>query len=66
MEGSGRAAWRKLLGEMPTGEGLACLIGRCAVQAWSSPQGSADSWLFWGQQWPAFKFQLSRPEWPRA
>lgn len=51
-------------GEATRQKGLACSIGCPLVQAWSSPQGSTDSWPFWGQQWPAFKFQLSQPEWP--
>lgn len=48
------------------GRGWAWWVGCCSSAAGSRPQGSADSWPFWRQQWPAFKFQLSQPEWPRA
>ena len=44
--------------------GAGCPTGPALVLAWSSPQGNPDSWPFWEQQWPAFKFQLSQPEWP--
>lgn len=61
--------WEGCLEEGAKGKGWqggrgCCPTGPALVLAWSSPQGSPDSWPFWGQQWPAFKFQLSRPEWP--